>query len=79
MREEWYATLPAGAFTIIYGGFELFEEDTIKLSQVIKAKHQNGVYIYVDETATHIAFIKEGLTGSPPSEYTRCAIEWARR
>lgn len=36
MREEWYETLPAGAITIISGGFELFEEDTLKLSQVIK-------------------------------------------
>lgn len=36
MREEWYETLPAGAITIISGAFELFEEDIIKLSQVIK-------------------------------------------
>lgn len=36
MREEWYETLPAGAITIIFGGLELFEEDTLKLSQVIK-------------------------------------------
>ncbi|EHK50391.1 uncharacterized protein TrAtP1_007477 [Trichoderma atroviride] len=78
MREEWYETLPAGAITIISGGFELFEEDTVTLSQVIKAKHHNQVEIYVDETATHIAFVKEGLTNSPPSEYTRRVIEWAK-
>ncbi|PON27155.1 alpha/beta hydrolase fold protein [Trichoderma gamsii] len=78
MREEWYETLPAGAITIISGAFELFEEDIIKLSQVIKDKHQNQVDDYVDENATHIAFVKEGLTNSPPSEYTRRVIEWAK-
>ncbi|KAM0522529.1 hypothetical protein ACHAPE_002120 [Trichoderma viride] len=78
MREEWYETLLAGAITIISGGFELFEEDISKLSQVIKDRHQNQVDVYVDETATHIAFIKEGLTNSPPSEYTRRIIEWAK-
>lgn len=36
MREEWYETLLAGAITIISGGFELFEEDISRLSQVIK-------------------------------------------
>lgn len=36
MREEWYETLPVGPITIISGGYELFEEDIIKLSQVIK-------------------------------------------
>ncbi|KAL7900357.1 Alpha/Beta hydrolase protein [Trichoderma sp. SZMC 28014] len=78
MREEWYETLPVGPITIISGGYELFEEDTSRLSQVIKAKHQKQVDLYVDETATHIAFVKEGVTNSPPSEYTRRVIEWAQ-
>ncbi|KAK1241231.1 hypothetical protein MKX08_001205 [Trichoderma sp. CBMAI-0020] len=63
---------------IISGGCELFHEDIVTLSQVIKAKHHNWVDIYVDETATHIAFVKEGLTNSPPSEYTGRVIEWAK-
>ncbi|KAM0263535.1 hypothetical protein ACHAQJ_001154 [Trichoderma viride] len=78
MREDWYETLPVEDITIISGGLELFEEDILKLSQVIKAKHQGRVDVHVDETVGHIAFIKEGLMGTPPSDYTRRVIEWAK-
>jgi hypothetical protein len=36
------------------------------------------VDVHVDETVGHIAFIKEGLMGTPPSDYTRRVIDWAR-
>ncbi|KAL6904136.1 Alpha/Beta hydrolase protein [Trichoderma evansii] len=77
MREEWYENLPAETITIISGGLEIFEEDTRKLSQVIEAKNQGRVDVYVDETVGHIAFLKERMMNTPPSEYTRRVIEWA--
>ncbi|KAL6818334.1 Alpha/Beta hydrolase protein [Trichoderma sp. SZMC 28013] len=78
LHEDWFETLPAGAITIVSGGLEIFEEDIAKLAQIIKNKHQDAVDIHVDQNVGHIAFLKEGLMGIPPSEYTTHVIEWAK-
>ncbi|KAL6694018.1 hypothetical protein J3F84DRAFT_350018 [Trichoderma pleuroticola] len=78
LREDWFETLPVEAITVVSGGLEIFEEDIARLAQIIKNKHQGTVDIHVDQNAGHIAFLKEGLMGIPPSEYTNHVIEWAK-
>ncbi|KAH8802499.1 hypothetical protein F5884DRAFT_846660 [Xylogone sp. PMI_703] len=77
MYEGWYAGWPAGEITIVFGGLEILEEEIVRLSNVIKAKHHNTVDIYRAENAVHIAFIGEGMMGTEPSNYTRRIIQWA--
>ncbi|KAL7933035.1 Alpha/Beta hydrolase protein [Trichoderma chlorosporum] len=79
MNEDWYETLPVDAITVVSGGLEIFEEDIATLAEIIKRKHQGRVDVHLDQNVGHIAFLKEGLMGIPPSEYTNHIIEWAKR
>ncbi|KAL7952921.1 Alpha/Beta hydrolase protein [Trichoderma compactum] len=78
LHEDWFEALPAGAITIVSGGLEIFEEDIAKLAQIIKNKHQGAVKIHVDQNVGHIAFLKAGQMGIPPSDYTNHVIRWAK-